>query len=85
MSTLAPDLARAQIADLLSDTVYHALGLKETLADERKALESQDMDDIDAAVDSKTASVLKLQTLDNKRLQLCSSADSIKAPIKCRS
>ncbi len=80
MTTLSPAEARAQLVDLLSDTVYQALGLKETLEDERKALESQDMDDIDAAVQNKAACVLKLQTLDTKRLQLCKSAGFADGP-----
>ncbi|MCH9695746.1 MAG: flagellar protein FlgN [Gammaproteobacteria bacterium] len=65
--------ARTQIVDLLTDTVYQALGLKETLEDERKSLESQDLDAIAAAAQSKTACVAKLQVLDNKRSQLCES------------
>ena len=73
MPTASPAKARTQIVELLSDTVYHALGLKETLEDERKSLETQDLDDIAAAVESKTACVAKLQILDKTRTQLCES------------
>ena len=45
MSTVGPGHrnAREQIVELIGDSIYHALGLKETLQDERKALETQDL------------------------------------------
>ncbi len=72
MPALARTKARTQFIDLLNDTVYHALGLKESLEDERKALEAQDVAHIDAVLQSKSACVLKLQDLDEKRVRLCS-------------
>ncbi len=71
MPTISPDQARAQIADLIGDSVYEALGLKEALEDERQALEAQDLDRLNAVVDSKSACVDKLRQLDEKRVALC--------------
>ena len=71
--TLSRSEARARFIDLLNDTVYQALGLKESLEEERKALESQDLERIEAAVESKSTCVRNLQALDEKRFQLCSA------------
>ena len=71
--SLSASEARTQFVNLLNDTVHQALGLKESLEDERKALESQDMELIEAAVESKNSCVVKLQDLDNKRVALCSA------------
>jgi len=73
MPAVSPSEARTQIVELLGDTIYHALGLKETLEEERNSLESQDLDGIADAVASKTTCVARLQTLDKKRMQLCGS------------
>lgn len=80
MPSLSRTEARTQFIDLLNDTVYHALGLKESLEGERKALESQDMECIEAAVTSKSTYVLKLQDLDKKRVQLCSACGFAAGP-----
>lgn len=71
--TLSRSEARTRFIDLLNDTVYQALGLKESLEEERKALESQDLERIEAAVESKSTCVRNLQALDEKRFQLCSA------------
>ncbi len=71
MPTISTDEARTQIADLLGDSVYEALGLKEALEDERRALEAQDLDGLNAVVDSKSACVEKLRQLDEQRVALC--------------
>ncbi len=71
MPTVSPDEARAQIADIIGDSVYEALGLKEALEDERRALEAQDLDSLNAVVDSKSACVDKLRQLDERRIALC--------------
>ena len=71
MAGISPNEARAQICDLVADSVYQALGLKEALEDERRALETQDLDGLNSVVDSKTACVEKLRALDTKRVQLC--------------
>ncbi len=71
MPTISPDDARTQIVDLIGDSVYEALGLKEALEDERRALEAQDLDGLTAVVDSKSACVDKLRQLDEQRVALC--------------
>lgn len=71
MPALSPSEARARFIELLNDSVYQALGLKETLVDERAALESQDVENIERAVESKSACVSKLQKLDQQRTDLC--------------
>ena len=73
MATVSPEKARSEIVELLSDTVYQALGLKESLEDERKALETEDMAAIERAVDVKSTCVAKLKVLDQKRDSLCKS------------
>ncbi|MEL7187376.1 MAG: flagellar protein FlgN [Pseudomonadota bacterium] len=73
MPAVSPDKARNRIVELLSDTVYQALALKESLEDERKALETEDMAAIERAVEIKSACVEKLKDLDQKRDTLCKS------------
>lgn len=71
MPTVSPDEARTQIADLIGASVFEALGLKEALQDERRALEAQDVDSLNAVVDTKSTCVDKLRQLDDKRVALC--------------
>lgn len=71
MHNISPTKARSQITDLIGDSVYQALGLKEALEEERQALETQDMDRLNAVVDGKTTCVEKLRLLDEKRATLC--------------
>jgi len=71
MPSVAPSEARTRISDLIGDSVYQALGLKEALEDERQALEAQDLDGLDAVVESKSARVDELRRLDEKRVALC--------------
>lgn len=71
MPTISPDKARSEIADLIGNSVYEALGLNEALQDERRALEAQDLGSLQAVVDSKTACVDKLRQLDEQRVALC--------------
>lgn len=73
MPTVSPEKARKEIVELLSDTVYQALGLKESLEDERKALETEDMAAIERAVEVKSTCVEKLKVLDRQRDTLCKS------------
>lgn len=70
-NSLTPEDARAQCVDLLNDTVYQALGLKEILLEEQHALESQDTDALETTVESKSACVSRLQHLDQQRNDLC--------------
>jgi flagellar biosynthesis/type III secretory pathway chaperone len=71
MTRPSPAEAREQFVEIIGDSIFFALGLKESLQEERKALEAQDMDALHAAVDSKGACVENLQTLDNRRTDLC--------------
>jgi len=73
MTSLSRQDVRDQTVALLNDTIYHALGLKETLEEERKALEVQDMDQISATVDTKSACVQALMSLDRQRIELCTA------------
>jgi len=71
MSRPSPADARSQLVEIIGESVYHALALKESLEEERKALESQDMEALNAAVDCKGVCVEKLQGLDHQRVALC--------------
>ena len=73
MTAVTRDEARGRIVDLIGDCVYQALGLKEALQDERRALEAQDMDAMDAILATKTACTQRLQQFDQQRVELCRS------------
>jgi flagellar biosynthesis/type III secretory pathway chaperone len=63
--------ARSQIVDIVGESLSQALGLKASLEDEREALETQDIDALDAVVTSKSAYAENLQVLDRRRGALC--------------
>lgn len=69
-----PDNSRKQIVEIVGNCVYHALGLKESLADELRALEQQDMDALRTAVDNKSHCVDALRTLEEERRDVCAAA-----------
>lgn len=71
MTRPAPDEARAKAVEIIGDSIFHALGLKESLLEERKALEAQDTDALQAAVNGKSTCVENLQALDTRRVDLC--------------
>ncbi len=71
MAMLSPGDARSTIADLIGDSVYQALGLKEALEEERRALETQDLDGLDGVVADKSACVERLRALDQRRIEIC--------------
>lgn len=77
MPRIAPDCAREEIVKLLNDMVYEALGLKEALADERKALQDAEMQGLGDAVELKAACVSALTELDDRRDALCRSWDFV--------
>jgi flagella synthesis protein FlgN len=66
--------ARNKISEIIGECVYQALGLKESLRDERAALETQDMTALHAAVSTKGEFVQSLSQLENQRRQLCDAA-----------
>ena len=67
MPRTTPAEARLQILDVIDKSVAEARGLKESLEDERTALESQDIDALDTIVVQKSAHANDLQALDQKR------------------
>ncbi len=62
---------RSRMSDVLGSSVYHALGLKESLVVERKALETQDVDALHAALEDKSRCVRELQDLEAERARIC--------------
>ena len=66
--------ARSRMTDLLGDSVYQALGLMETLDDERQALEQQDVATLLTILDRKEQCVRELRKLDEQRSELCAAA-----------
>ena len=66
--------ARHRMTELLGDSVYQALGLMETLDEERNALEHQDVAALLAIVEQKETCVRELRRLDEQRSQLCANA-----------
>ncbi len=74
MSGLDRKLAREQLVEVLGDCVYHALGLKQSLQDEFRALQDQDMDGLGAAVDNKSRCTHTLESLDETRRSVCAEA-----------
>lgn len=70
----AQSTARELITEIIGDSVFHALGLKESLRDERIALESQDTDELQSAVSIKSEFVERLGRLDRRRRDLCESS-----------
>ena len=72
--------ARKQIVEVIGNCVYHALGLKETLEDERHALETQDVGALQAAIESKSRCVDELRAMDEQRQVLCAEAGFAAGP-----
>ena len=66
--------ARRRMTELLGDSVYQALGLKETLDDERDALKHQDVESLLTVLEQKETCVRALRRLDEQRSELCASA-----------
>lgn len=71
-----PDIeeARRQIVEVIGDCAYHALALAESLADEKRALEEQDMDALDIAISNKSQCVTELRNFEDQRKTLCSAS-----------
>lgn len=74
MSQPAPADLRQAFADILGDSVLQAMGLKETLEQERAALEASDSAALDAAIVAKNRCVDRLQALEQRRGELCIEA-----------
>ena len=80
MNSLPPQDARTQCVELLNDTVYQALGLKEILLEEHNALQVQDTDSLEASVENKSECVARLQQLDKQRIDLCAACGFAAGP-----
>lgn len=74
MSTLNPQETQGRLIEVLGQCVTQALGLKECLEEEKKALEAQDLDALDLAVTSKGVCLAELQTLEQDRAGICTDA-----------
>ena len=74
MSQPSPTDTRKQVVDLLGESVLLALGLKETLQNERRALEDQDVGELNSIVSTKSECVGKLQQLEEQRRALCETS-----------
>ncbi len=74
MTSPTPADFRKQLADVIGTSVLHAMGLRESLVDEKSALECQDLAALDTAVEAKSRCVNELAALDSKRSGLCARA-----------
>ncbi len=74
MSHRSPPEAREQIVEILDASIHQALGLKESLQDERHALERQDTDALKVALTTKGVCVNRLQEFENRRMKLCDAS-----------
>ena len=80
MTRPSPAEARERIVAILGESVYQALGLREVLKDERSALELEDADALERAVDSKGHCIDKLQALEKHRASLCEESGFAPGP-----
>jgi len=71
---------RRRIVEIIGNCVYQALGLKETLEDERKALVAQDMTALRTALESKGKCVAELRSMEDARNNLCVAAGFAPGP-----
>ncbi len=74
MNSRSPDDTRDRIVEILSESVRCALGLKETLAEEREALERRDTVSLNSAAVSKTALIRQLAKLNEARSEVSEQA-----------
>ena len=65
---------RKRLTDVIGTSVLHAMGLRESLVEEKSALERQDLAALDCAVEAKSRCVNDLAALDSKRSGLCTQA-----------
>jgi flagella synthesis protein FlgN len=75
MAPPTPSDSRQRIVEIIGNSIYHVLGLKESLEDERKALAVRDIDALNAAIENKSRCVASLHTLEQERRRLCSLSD----------
>ena len=70
----SPSETRDRLVELIGESVFQALSLKESLRNERAALETQDADALLEAVSAKGSLVESLTALENRRVSLCEAA-----------
>lgn len=80
MSVFTTSQAHAQVVIILDESVDVALRLAQTLADERRALESQDLAMLDDVVVRKSADAEFLKVLDGKREELLAACNLPSGP-----
>jgi flagellar biosynthesis/type III secretory pathway chaperone len=71
VQTADSSTARRRIVEVTGTAVFHALGLADALADEKRALESQDMDALDVAISNKSKCVAELRLVEDQRKRIC--------------
>lgn len=84
MARSTPTEVRSRIVELVGESVYHALGLKESLEDERTALETQDPDALHDAVSVKGEYIGKLRALENTRAAFCEASGFHRGPLQMK-
>ncbi len=82
MTSPNPETARTDVLEIIGQSVFHAMGLLESLEEETSALESQDPEALMLAVDAKQASVDALRKLEDRRLNLCRAAGFDNGPFQ---
>jgi flagellar biosynthesis/type III secretory pathway chaperone len=82
MTTPSPTHTRKHIVEVLGESVLHAMGLLETLQQERTALETQDDTALLDAVDAKSRCVNELRELENRRRTICESIGFTSGPFQ---
>lgn len=82
MTTPSPTSTRKHIVNVLGESVFQALGLLETLKDERTALESQDDTALLEAVTAKSHCVGELRELESKRRHICEAIGFASGPFQ---
>lgn len=82
MTRPSPTKARSRVVEVLGDSVLHVMGLKESLEQERAALEDQDTDALSDAVLLKSDCVAKLQDLESQRTGLCEGYGFEASPVQ---
>lgn len=85
MSTSTPAETRSRIQEILRDSVHWALGLKETLDQEREALEQRDIDALNQVAMTKEVLIRKLANLEVARAAASEEAGFGSSPAEMES
>jgi len=71
---------KSELQSVVGESVYCALGLKDTLIEERDALQRQDSTAIIDAATRKKTCILKLEELENRRAELSEACGYSRSP-----